>query len=504
LRTTVALTLSIVATAFFALTAAGSLSEQSFGLTTVPASNACALLVTSAGEAIDARTLTTHERLRLMVPRHTDAMMLPARKMHAGGTMSMVLFRPSAHPNDSATVRLGILFLLMLLGIYVLWRGRDTASLGLGIFFAMTPAFFLSHAYAGLPDQAIIGVLFLSTILNLLGYFGLYLMVDALAGDTLAPRLRSTARAATIGLLGAACAILIFSTYGRVFTGCPPLLNVQIVLACYAGVIALCFLLLWLGIARGDRADRGRLRWVFWATVVGYSGPLLNFAFIASHQPMPLHGAFNLTFGAIPIGYTYAVLRHRVIDVGFVLNRAISLTILTTAIVALFVLAESLIERLTVDHAESMLLQLGFSLGLGMLFNTAHSRLEGWLERTLFRRRYALEQSLRELGERASRFDDEEALLEEVAGALTSQLALVDCTIGRDPVERSAGEERIVLHLLVHGRTYGTIELTEDPRNESLASEELALLQSLATQVAAAIAALRAEKYELLLKVRTS
>jgi hypothetical protein len=515
MRKTVAILVSVTATVFFALTAAGSLSEQSFGLTTVPASNACALLVTDVsargrasgfvtGASIDATRLTTHERLRLMVPRHGDAMMLPTRFTPGGGVTMMTAMPTERHSSDTGYLRLGVLFLLMLLGIYVLWRGRDEASLGLGIFFAMMPAFFLSHAYAGLPDQAIVAVLFAATILNLAGYFGLYFMVDALAGHVLSPRARITARIGAVGALGAACAVLISTTCGRVFTGCPPLVNVQVVIACYGAVIALCFGILGLGINRTDRADRGRLRWIFWATVAGYSGPLLSFAAIAAGQPPPLRGALNLTFLAIPLGYTYAVLRHRVIDVGFVLNRALSLTVLTSAVVALFVLAESIIGHLAIDHLESMLIQLGFSVGLGMAFNTLHARLERWFERTLFRRRYEMEESLRALGDRVDHFSDESELLQEVPYALQAELGLAGCSIEPTADHAGGGVNRIVLPLRVQSRSYGSIVLTEDPRAESFASEELELLRAVAARVAAAISAIRAEKYEQLLKGRTS
>jgi hypothetical protein len=81
MRYAVAVLLSVVAAVFFALTATGNFNEQTFGLTTVPASTSCALLATGAsvagmrtglrpGDTIDARRLSAHERLRLMVPRH--------------------------------------------------------------------------------------------------------------------------------------------------------------------------------------------------------------------------------------------------------------------------------------------------------------------------------------------------------------------------------------------------------------------------------------------------
>jgi hypothetical protein len=257
--------------------------ERDFGLTTVPASNSCALIVTGvaaqervgglrAGDAIESDRLTTHERLQLMVPRRADAMMLPTHLKNSPAAMVMVMVHPSERRTDAAYVRLAVLLVVMLLGIFVLFRGRDSASLGLEIFFSMMPAFFLSHAYAALPDRVIVAVLFLATILNLIGYFGLYVMVDALAAPAIPPMLRKSGRWCVAVALSVACFILFSSISARIFTGCPPFVNVQIALACYTAVLTICFLLLWLGITGADPADRGRLRWVLWATIVGFSG----------------------------------------------------------------------------------------------------------------------------------------------------------------------------------------------------------------------------------------
>lgn len=57
-----------------------------------------------------------------------------------------------------------------------------------------------------------------------------------------------------------------------------------------------------------------------------------------------------------------------------------------------------------------------------------------------------------------------------------------------------------VWRVAVGGKRYGGIVLAEDPQAEALAPEELGLLRLLATQVSAAVAALRAEKYEQILR----
>ena len=239
---------------------------------------------------IDTHDLSTHERLRLMVPRESDHMMLPTHRVHESGGTAMVMVIPHTQaPSDAAYLRLVVLLVLMLLGLYVMWRGRDAASLGLGIFFTMMPAFLgLSHAYSGLPDQAIIAVLFLATMLNLLGYFGLYFMVDALAGASMSPSVRTIARTVVVVALVVACTILFSAIYGRVFTGCLPPVGVPIVLACYATVIGVCFFMLWRGIVASDRGERGRLRWLFWSTITRLFRSVAHLCLDLERSPNPV------------------------------------------------------------------------------------------------------------------------------------------------------------------------------------------------------------------------
>ena len=71
-------------------------------------------------------------------------------------------------------------------------------------------------------------------------------------------------------------------------------------------------------------ADRKRLQWVAWTLAAGFSGEIVLLTLLAAG--VHLAGALvwlNLTLLAIPFGLGYAIVRHRVVDIGFVVNRAI-------------------------------------------------------------------------------------------------------------------------------------------------------------------------------------
>ena len=149
-----------------------------------------------------------------------------------------------------------------------------------------------------------------------------------------------------------------------------------------------------------------------------------------------------------------------------------------------------------------------------MIFSNAHSWLERRIERLLFRRRYIMEESLRTLGDRLYSFSDEEELLQEVATSLHATLGLAGCAIYRDSgeslflvstagntaFEKEMPETKSSLPIGIGRKSYGSIVLAEDPQAEAFAVEEMVLLRTLATQLSATIAVLRAEKYELLSK----
>jgi hypothetical protein len=199
---------------------------------------------------------------------------------------------------------------------------------------------------------------------------------------------------------------------------------------------------------------------------------------------------------------------------------------LTTAVVAAFILVGAAIEHLAINRDESIVIQLGFSLGLGMLFNAANSRLNGLLERVLFRRRYAIEMSLKGIDGQVDPRLGEDALVRQVASLMTVELELAGCAVYREaeqsfllavstgsvsfpaevlkpnklPTRRSAPDGQLFLPLRVHNRSYGAIILQQRDGAELLTPDEVALLERLAMWLAGSIAAIRAEQYERLLR----
>jgi len=117
---------------------------------------------------------------------------------------------------------------------------------------------------------------------------------------------------------------------------------------------------------------------------------------------------------------TYAVLRHRVFDFGFAVNRAAVYTVTTALLLVSFGLLEWAAEH--VLHFESrqqnMLLDAGLALGVFLASHRVRDLVEHWIEQVLFHQWHAREAALRQFVRRAAHVKTEAALLDSLVVAL--------------------------------------------------------------------------------------
>jgi hypothetical protein len=108
--------------------------------------------------------------------------------------------------------------------------------------------------------------------------------------------------------------------------------------------------------------------------------------------------ALSLAFSASPAlvaaAVAYGVIRHRVMDVSFIISRTLVYTILTLGAVALFTLIEYVFGRLLERQGVATVLNILAAVGLGISLNLLHGRLDDWIDRVLFRRRHLAERRL--------------------------------------------------------------------------------------------------------------
>jgi hypothetical protein len=136
--------------------------------------------------------------------------------------------------------------------------------------------------------------------------------------------------------------------------------------------------------------DRQRVNWAAGSICVGFSGPLITtLATVFDPHVGSTVSFFPLTLIAIPIGLAYTILRHRTVDVGFVISRALVLTILSFVIIAAFGLLERALGKIFIDasHVASRSVEIALAIGLGFSLRSLHARIERIVDGIFFRTR---------------------------------------------------------------------------------------------------------------------
>src|SRR5215469_1960979 len=205
---------------------------------------------------------------------------------------------------------------------------------------------------------------------------------------------RRSALAATPWLFLALIAFDLYYLYIWGWVGGPP---GELVQRTYLGINAVWTLVvMYLFVdtyvhARGE--DKQRIRWV----VVGFGlNLILQFVSLFLNlyvptEPIWLAHVFQLSTVIVPLTVAYAVIKHRVIDVSFVVSRTLVYGALTTVLVAVF----SLIDWFFSDYLRLARLgtvaEVGAVVGFGLWFNGLHKRIDSLVDATFFRQRHRAE-----------------------------------------------------------------------------------------------------------------
>ncbi len=270
------------------------------------------------------------------------------------------------------------------IAMLTLWRGRDTTAWALS-------AAFLGLMFISGPLQLPIGphwVIWRHTLKAVVTAgitLAVYAFADALAGAGLPSRLRRLARVGyglwALAILAVAEAaywtevragITVFATdigRNRALLSLPYLAPLLVLIA---------------GYRRAAHEDRLRIRWVLWSIGVLMGSNLLILFSPASWQTVALQVAAVLQAMAL-LGLLYAVLRTRLIDVGFVIDRALVFGVITALVFGTFSVLELGVHQFAVSDRVGWALQALAALVLAVILSPLHRRLESWIEQIFFR-----------------------------------------------------------------------------------------------------------------------
>ena len=317
----------------------------------------------------------------------------------------------------------GLVILVFVLALTIAWRRRrDAGALVLACVSLMGVAGLVPNA---LPAGRLVGVMqawqsiCIVLALPLLAYFSVIFE----GGYQSRARVQILRAIVSLGAAAGASALAMAPYYlGRVWLPPDSLLRTARSTAEFLGVV-LCIVAFTDTWRHVDAERRARLRWLYVA--LGFI--LVNFSMfsalgataLTSAAAVGVSAASDAIAATAMLILTYAILRHRVIDVGFVINRAVVFAAFTGFLLVSFGLVEWLVDHFVrfENRERSVLLDGTIALALYLTFHRTRRWIERLVERVFFRSWHLKQAALQRFLDTAPHFSHPDALADALLAA---------------------------------------------------------------------------------------
>ena len=176
--------------------------------------------------------------------------------------------------------------------------------------------------------------------------------------------------------------------------------------------------------ARG--VERQQIKWLLYAAPIWFFGSVLKIAvfyFGLVEEPWGLWvGYLLVAIGGLggPIAIGIAILRYRLYDIDVIINRTLVYGALTATLVGVYVGSIVVLQGLvrTLSGQESQLAIVASTLLIAALFNPLRHRIQGFIDRRFYRRKYDAAKTLEAFSARLRDETDLHALNAELVGVV--------------------------------------------------------------------------------------
>lgn len=140
-------------------------------------------------------------------------------------------------------------------------------------------------------------------------------------------------------------------------------------------------------------ADRQRIRWVVLGFTVALVANLAEQLISTEATNAPFGVLYGLSLFSIiaPVAVAYAIVKHRVIDVTFVVSRTLVYGTLTTLFIGTFAFVNWFVGHVLEQTGWALVSDIGIAVAVGFWLDSLHRRVDRFFERVLFRKRHEAE-----------------------------------------------------------------------------------------------------------------
>jgi hypothetical protein len=179
-----------------------------------------------------------------------------------------------------------------------------------------------------------------------------------------------------------------------------------------------------------SKAQRRQTKWVVFGTTLAVAGSFpfqlpLDLALIGGNTPfvlLVLKTGFALSFLLVPLAIGVAVLRSHLFDIDVLINRTLVYGLLTALLVLVYfggvTATQAIFQTLTGQEQQPQLAVVVSTLIIAALFNPLRRRIQGFIDRRFYRRKYDARKTLEAFSAKLRDETDLYALNSELVSAV--------------------------------------------------------------------------------------
>jgi hypothetical protein len=177
-----------------------------------------------------------------------------------------------------------------------------------------------------------------------------------------------------------------------------------------------------LAIRASRGAERSHIAWAMGAIAILYVAPLLGYGAAAIGRVDLSYWLFNTMFPIAAACLTYSLLGHRLLDIGFALNRAAVFAVVSIVVLGSFSLAEWALGGWlnSASKSTNVVVSALLALGLGLAIHPIHALVDRLIDTIFFRKRHEAEQALRTFATEAAFITNPAIVIERAVATLLS------------------------------------------------------------------------------------